>query len=81
MKAYKNPWHDSRNPVSKREYLIRDDSKIEKYMGFYIVTGVNPWVDVVQCVDNEHWCITQIGSIRYAKAFIDNGCVHGNCTS
>lgn len=81
MKAYKNPWYDSRNPVSKKEYLITKESKIEEYKGFYIVRGVNPWVDVVQCVNSEHCCVSQVGSIRYAKDFIDNGCVYGNYTT
>lgn len=69
MKEYKNPWYDSRNPVSKRVYLLRDDSKVEEYMGYYIVTGVNPWVDVV---NSDYCCVTQVGSVRYAKRHIDS---------
>lgn len=72
MKGYKNPWYDSRNPVSKKEYLITEDSKVEEYKGYYIITGVNPWVDVVQCVGNECCCVSQVGSVRYAKGYINS---------
>ena len=72
MKEYKNPWYDSRNPVSKRVYTLSEESKIEECQGYYIVTGVNPWIDVVRCVNNEHCCISQVGSVRYAKRYIDS---------
>lgn len=69
MKEYKNPWHDSRNPVSKEVYKVREDGKIEEYRGYYIVTGVNPWIDVV---NSDHYCVSQVGSVRYAKRYIDS---------
>ena len=73
---YRNPWYSKSNQLSKEWYSISEHAKIEEYKGFYIITGVNPWVDVVEHVqyspgESEFVCVTQRGSARNAKEFID----------
>ena len=78
---YINPWHNSRDKSSPAVYKVNESTKQEEYKGYYIVQGVNPWVDVVakrsnisECANLAFSCITQVGSVRYAKQWIDNLC-------
>lgn len=68
---YINPWHNSRDKSSPAVYKANESTKQEEYKGYYIVQGVNPWVDVVENVDDAWWCVTQRGSVKNAKEFID----------
>lgn len=75
---YRNPWYAKSNQLSKEWYHLTHPmhQKVEQYKDFYIITGVNPWVDVVEHVqhdkDNEEFvCVTQRGSVRNAKEYID----------
>ena len=75
---YRNPWYSKINQLSRKWYFVTEDGKIQEYKTFYIITSVNPWVDVVEQQGDEFVCISQVGSVRYAKAFIDHGCVYGD---
>lgn len=75
---YRNPWYAKSNQLSKEWYYLTHPTsqKVEQYKDFYIITGVNPWVDVVEHVqhdkDNEEFvCVTQRGSVRNSKEYID----------
>ena len=77
---YINPWHN-RDKSSPAVYKANESTKQEEYKGYYIVQGVNPWVDVVvkhsnilECADVAFSCIAQVGSVRYVKQWIDNLC-------
>lgn len=71
---FRNPWYNKRNPDSRQWYRITYNCKAEEYKGYYIIRNVNPWVDVVDFKDEEYVCVTQRGSVRNAKQFIDNLC-------
>lgn len=75
---YRNPWYTKSNQLSKEYYYLTHPmhQKIEEYKSFYIINGVNPWIDVVEYVqydkDNDEFvCVTQRGSVRNAKEYID----------
>lgn len=75
---YRNKFYNKSNPVSLYEY-VPNHEPIE-YRGFYIFERILCF-DIVEAQDEEFVCISQVGSIRYAKAFIDHGCVHGDYRS
>jgi hypothetical protein len=75
---YRNKFYNKAHANSLYEY-IPNYEPIE-YKGFYIFERILCF-DVVEKQDDEFVCISQVGSIRYAKAFIDHGCVHGNYTA
>lgn len=72
---YRNKFYNKANPLSFYEYV--PVSKPVEYKGFYIFERILCF-DVVTFAVDEWVCISQVGSIRYAKAFIDAGCVHGD---
>lgn len=72
---YRNKFYNKSNPTSLYEYVPQYDP-IE-YKNYLIFERILCF-DIVTDVDGEWVCISQVGSIRYAKAFIDNGCVHGD---
>lgn len=72
INEYINPWHNSRDKQSSAVYKVNEYTRQQEYKGYYIIQGVNPWVDVVENVDDAWWCVTQVGSVRYAKQWIDN---------
>lgn len=72
---YRNKFYNKANPQSPYEYV--PTYKPVEYKGFYIFERILCF-DIVEQQDDEFVCISQVGSIRYAKAFIDHGCVHGD---
>ena len=74
---YRNKFYDKRNPLSFKEYVPQYDAV--EYKGYLIFERVLCF-DVVEKQGDECVCISQVGSLRYAKAFIDAGLVHGNYT-
>lgn len=74
---YRNKFYNKSNQYSV-EYRTPTEEPITEYKGYYIFKGTTFVLDIVTDVDGEWLCISQVGSIRYAKAFIDNGCVHGD---
>lgn len=75
--SYRNAFYDKKNQYSK-EYRFPDHESIYEYKGYYIFKNVTFCLDIVTLVNDEWVCISQVGSIRYAKSFIDHGCVHGD---
>ena len=76
---YRNPWYDYKNRESKEWFNIEPEVQAQEYKEFILIK--HPYRDQVDTVThkNDEWvCISQVGSIRYAKAFIDHGCVHGD---
>lgn len=72
---YINKFYNKSNPTSVYEFFPQYEPK--EYKGYYIFERILCF-DIVQKQDDQFVCISQVGSIRYAKAFIDYGCVHGD---
>lgn len=70
IKEFRNPWYNKQSK-NKEIYKTNSDTLISEYRGYYILTRVNTWVDVVEWSSDEYVCVTQVGSVRYAKKFID----------
>ena len=68
---FRNPWYNKQN---QEYYKVNSNTRISEYKGFHLITGVHCWVDVVEFKDDEYVCVTQRGSVRNAKQFIDNTC-------
>lgn len=78
INKYRNPWYKGNNSMYGPErYTVNNWDKVREYEGYYLVEKISQ-VDVVKEVAGVLTCISQVGSIRYAKAFIDHGCVHGD---
>ena len=78
IEKYRNKFYNKANPLSLEEYV--PDYDAVEYKGFLIFERILCF-DIVELHGDEWVCISQVGSLRYAKAFIDAGCVHGNYTS
>ena len=74
---YRNSFYDKRNQYSK-EYKFPDGESIYDYKGYYIFKNTLFCLDIVTLIGAEWVCLSQVGSIRYAKSFIDHGCIHGD---
>lgn len=72
---YRNKFYNKANPQSLYEYV--PTYKPVEYKGFYIFERILCF-DIVEQQGDEFVCISQVGSIRYAKSFIDHGCVYGD---
>lgn len=77
IEKYRNTFYNKNRPFSV-EYRYPDHESIYEYKDFYIFKNVINCLDIVTLIGNEWVCISQVGSIRYAKAFIDHDCVHGD---
>lgn len=76
---YRNPWYDYRNRESKEWFSIEPEVQAQEYREFILIR--HPYrdqVDIIKLINEEYTCVSQVGTVRYAKAFIDNGCVHGD---
>lgn len=69
-----NSFYDKRNNVSKPYYNTEEVP--QNYKGFLLFKRTNPWVDVVEVRNEfgfeEYWVVSQRGSIKNAKEFIDS---------
>ena len=74
---YRNAFYNKERTYSK-QYHCPDHESIYEYKGYYIFKNTTFVLDIVTLVNDEWVCISQVGSIRYAKAFINHGCVHGD---
>lgn len=73
---FRNPWY-TRQLFQPEYYTVRDNETPIEYKGYYIFRYSNPWVDVVEHVqyapgNEEFVCVTQRGSVKNAKAWIDS---------
>ena len=75
IEKYRNKFYNKVNPLSLEEYI--PDYDAVEYKGFLIFERILCF-DIVERQGDEWVCISQVGSLRYAKAFIDAECVHGN---
>lgn len=75
---YRNPWYKHNNAIYGPEwYTVENWYRVKEYQNYYLIEKTSQ-IDVVKEVDGVAVCISQVGSIRYAKAFIDHDCVHGD---
>ena len=77
IEKYRNKFYNKNDSHSLNEYVPQYDAV--EYKGFLIFKHILCF-DIVEQQGDEWVCISQVGSLRYAKAFIDAGCVHGNYT-
>ena len=67
----RNSFHNKKYDMSKEYYEA--DKPSEVYKGFLLFNKtLNPWVDVVKQEGEEYVIISQRGSMKNAKEFIDN---------